>query len=148
MQSNSIVILLADDDPDDRILAAEALRQARMVNDLRFVEDGQELLDYLQRKGKFADPNESPKPGLILLDLNMPKIDGLSALRVIKEDENLRQIPVVVMTTSSNPEDIDAAYGDGVAGFVTKPVSFNELVDVMATVGKYWVNIVELPSVE
>src|SRR5918912_4632014 len=100
-----ITILLADDDPDDRLLAQEALEENRLANDLHMVDDGEELLDYLYQRGKYADPASSPRPGLILLDLNMPRMDGREALRVLKGDPDLRQIPVVVLTTSQAEED-------------------------------------------
>ena len=142
---NPIVILLVDDDADDRMLARDALAESRLANDLREVEDGEQLLDYLQRRGKYADPAVSPRPGLILLDLNMPRKDGREALKEIKADPNLRHIPVVVLTTSKAEEDIYRTYNLGVSSFITKPVSFEGLVSVMRVLGKYWFEIVELP---
>jgi CheY-like chemotaxis protein len=142
---NPIVILLVDDDADDRMLARDALAESRLANDLREVEDGEELLDYLHRRGKFADPATSPRPGLILLDLNMPRKDGREALKEIKADPSLRHIPVVVLTTSKAEEDIYRTYDLGVSSFITKPVSFDGLVSVMKVLGKYWFEIVELP---
>src|SRR5215510_3075528 len=106
-----ITILMADDDADDREMTREAFEESRLANDLRFVEDGVELLDYLQRRGKYADPTTSPRPGLILLDLNMPRKDGREALREIKADPNLKNIRVVVLTTSKADEDIHRTYG-------------------------------------
>jgi len=140
-----ITILMADDDPDDRLLARQALERSRLANSLRFVEDGEELIDYLRRRGKFADPHASPRPGLILLDLNMPKKDGREALKEIKSDPRLRDIPVVVLTTSKADEDIARTYNLGVNSYITKPVKFSSLVSVMKTIGKYWFEIVELP---
>lgn len=140
-----ITILLADDDPDDRMLAKDALAESRLANDLRFVEDGEELLDYLLRRGGYEDPEKSPRPGLILLDLNMPRKDGREALREIKSYPQLRQIPIVVLTTSKAEEDIYRTYDLGVNSFITKPVSFDGLVSVMQTLGRYWFEIVELP---
>lgn len=145
-QVRPITILLADDDADDRMMAAEALEESRLANDLRCVADGEQLMDYLHRRGKYADPVESPRPGLILLDLNMPRKDGREALEEIKADANLKQIPVVVLTTSKAEEDIYRTYNLGVNSFITKPVVFESLVDVMKTLGKYWFEIVELPS--
>ena len=142
----SITILLADDDADDRMLAAEALAESRLANDLRFVEDGVELMDYLYGRGKFEAPGSAPRPGLILLDLNMPKKDGREALTEIKADAELRPIPVVVLTTSKAEEDIYRTYDLGVNSFITKPVVFESLVEVMRTLGKYWFEIVELPA--
>src|SRR5436190_14786614 len=141
-----IVILLADDDEEDRMLAADALAESPVVNDLRFVEDGDELLDYLYHRGEHADLHKSPKPGLILLDLNMPKKDGREALKEIKADPDLRRIPIVVMTTSKAEEDIYRSYDLGASSFITKPVTFDRLVELMKTLGQYWVEFVELPD--
>lgn len=143
---NPIVILMADDDADDRMLTRDALEESRVLNELRFVEDGEELMEYLTRKGKYADAADSPRPGLILLDLNMPKKDGREALKEIKSDPNLRRIPVVVMTTSKAEEDIFRSYDFGASSFITKPVTFDRLVELMRTMGEYWVEFVELPD--
>jgi CheY-like chemotaxis protein len=140
-----IVILLADDDEEDRMLAADAMRESRVANDLRFVEDGEELLDYLYKRGSYAGTDAAPTPGLILLDLNMPRKDGREALREIKADPDLRRIPVVVLTTSKAEEDIYRTYDLGANSFITKPVSFEGLVNVMRDIGRYWIEIVELP---
>jgi CheY-like chemotaxis protein len=142
---NPIVILLADDDEEDRMLAADALEESRVVNDLRFVEDGDELLDYLYKRGRYEGSDSAPVPGLILLDLNMPRKDGREALKVIKADPDLRRIPVVVLTTSKAEEDIYRTYDLGANSFITKPVSFEGLVAVMRDIGRYWIEIVELP---
>jgi CheY-like chemotaxis protein len=144
-ERKAVVILVADDDEDDRLMAREALEEARLANDLRFVEDGEELMDYLRHQGRYADPEGAPRPGLILLDLNMPRKDGREAIREIKADPELRQIPIVVLTTSKADEDIQRTYDLGVNSFITKPVSFGSLVDIMQTLGKYWFQIVELP---
>ncbi|MBN9425898.1 MAG: response regulator [Burkholderiales bacterium] len=141
-----VVILMADDDADDRLLCQQALAESRVLNDLRFVEDGEQLLDYLYRRNAFADPASSPRPGLILLDLNMPRMDGREALRIIKADPALRKIPVVIMTTSQAEEDIDRSYDYGANSFVTKPVTFERLVELMQTMGRYWVEFVEIPG--
>lgn len=141
-----ITILLADDDADDRMLARDALAESRLANDLHFVEDGEQLLDFLQRRGAYADPSSSPRPGLILLDLNMPRKDGREALREIKADPDLRRIPIVILTTSKAEEDIYRTYDLGVNSFITKPVTFDGLVNVMRALGKYWFEIVELPN--
>jgi len=143
---DTITILMADDDPDDRLMARDALEEARLANDLRFVEDGEELMDYLRHHGKYSDRQNFPRPGLILLDLNMPKKDGREALAEIRSDPNLRQIPVVVLTTSKAEEDIYRTYDLGVNSFITKPVSFEGLVEVMRGLGKYWFEIVKLPT--
>jgi CheY-like chemotaxis protein len=140
-----ITILMADDDEDDRLLTQEAMEEARLINDLRFVEDGRELMDYLRREGDYTDPESSPRPGLILLDLNMPRMDGREALTQIKADPRLRCIPVVVMTTSKAEEDILRSYDLGAASFITKPVSFSALLEVVSTLDRYWTGIVQLP---
>jgi CheY-like chemotaxis protein len=141
-----VTLLLAEDDPDDRLLTRQALEKSRLVNDLRCVEDGEELLDYLRRRGKYADPKQSPRPGLILLDLNMPRKDGREALREIKSDPRLRAIPIVVLTTSKSDEDVARTYNLGVNSYITKPARFSALVEVMQAIGKYWFEIVELPG--
>jgi CheY-like chemotaxis protein len=141
----SITILLADDDADDRMMASDALEESRLANDLRCVEDGEELMDYLHRRGNYAPPNDAPRPGLILLDLNMPRKDGREALKEIKAEPELRSIPVIVLTTSKAEEDIYRTYDLGVNSFITKPVNFESLVAVMKALGKYWFEIVELP---
>jgi len=143
-----ITILIADDDEEDRMLARDALRESRLHNDLRFVEDGEQLMDYLFRRGKYSDPATSPTPGLILLDLNMPRKDGREALKEIKADPTLRRIPVVVLTTSREEEDIYRTYDLGANSFISKPVAFEGLVAVMKTLGRYWIEIVELPAEE
>lgn len=144
-QIKPITILLADDDADDRMLTKEALEESRLANDLRFVEDGEQLLDYLYRRGDYAGEDKSPLPGLILLDLNMPRKDGREALKEIKADPQLRRIPIVVLTTSKAEEDIYRTYDLGVNSFITKPVTFEGLVAVMRALGRYWFEIVELP---
>jgi CheY-like chemotaxis protein len=140
-----IVILLADDDEEDRMLACDALAESRLSNDITCVTDGEDLMDYLQHRGKYAPPFEAPRPGLILLDLNMPKKDGREALREIKADPDLRQICVVVLTTSKAEEDIYSSYDSGASSFISKPVTFEGLVDVMKGLGRYWFEIVDLP---
>jgi CheY-like chemotaxis protein len=144
-KAEAITILVADDDPEDCMLLKEAFQESRLVNSLRFVSDGQELVDYLYRQGKFADPAESPRPGLILLDLNMPKKDGREALGEIKSHPDLRRIPVVILTTSKAEEDIFRSYDLGVNSYVTKPVTFESLVEVVRTLRQYWLGIVQLP---
>lgn len=141
----SVVILIAEDDEDDRMLAKDALEESRLCNDLYFVGDGVELLEYLRHEGRFADPAAAPRPGVVLLDLNMPRKDGREALAEMKQDPVLRRVPVVVMTTSREEEDILKSYDMGAAGFITKPITFAGLVEVMRSLGKYWMEIVELP---
>ncbi len=145
-EPKSITILVADDDSDDRLMIKDALHENRLANHVMFVEDGEALMDYLHRNGKYKDPAASPRPGLILLDLNMPKKDGREALREIKEDPSLRGIPVVVLTTSKAEEDIYRTYNLGVNSFITKPVTFDSLVSITRDLGRYWFEIVELPA--
>ena len=136
---------MADDDSDDRMMTQAAMQENRLVNDLHFVEDGVALMEYLRREGEYQDPEKSPRPGLILLDLNMPRKDGREVLTELKADASLRSIPVVVLTTSRAEEDILRSYDLGVSSFITKPVSFDGLVEAMKVFGKYWLEIVELP---
>ncbi len=140
-----ITILLADDDPDDRQMTQEALAESRLANELHMVEDGEELLDYLNRRNKYADLVKEPLPGLILLDLNMPRKDGREALKEIKAHPDFRRIPVVVLTTSKAEEDILRTYDLGVNSYITKPVTFDSMVDTIKVLGRYWFEIVELP---
>lgn len=144
--STSIVILMADDDPADITLTREALGECNLRSDFRHVANGRELLDYLQRRGRFSDPKLSPRPSLVLLDLNMPGMDGREALTAMKADADLRRIPVVILTTSKAEEDILRSYDLGANSFVTKPVTFDGLVDVMRTLDQYWFQMVALPN--
>ena len=138
-----LTILIADDDPDDRLLIADAFTEARLTNILSFVRDGEELLSYLRREGVHVDAS---RPGIVLLDLNMPKKDGREALAEMKSDPELRNIPVVVLSTSKAEEDVLRTYDLGVAGFVVKPVSFEGLVELIAGLANYWFEIAELPT--
>ena len=139
------VILMADDDDDDRLLTRDAVAEAGLDGDIHFVENGEELLDYLYRRGKYQQASTAPRPGLILLDLNMPLKDGREALREIRADPELRRIPVVVLTTSKADTDIGAIYELGANSFISKPFQFEALVGVMKTLGQYWFQTVELP---
>lgn len=142
--SPSIPILIADDDDEDRMLARDALNESRLANTVFFVEDGVDLLDFLYQRGPYS--NSAPRPGLILLDINMPRMNGFEALREIRRDPDLRSIPVVMLTTSRAEEDIVRSYDLGVNSFISKPVTFEGLVDVMRTLGRYWFEIVDLPG--
>jgi CheY-like chemotaxis protein len=145
MQSReSIVILLAEDDPDDRMLTIRALEKNRLANRIKWVEDGEELMDYLHRRGAYTDET-APRPGLILLDLNMPRMDGREALQEIKAHHDLRRIPVVVLTTSYAERDVVQSYDLGVNAFVTKPVTFEALASAIQVLGNFWFEIVKLP---
>ena len=142
----SITILIADDDDEDRMLTEEALEENQLSDRLYFVEDGEEVMDYLNRIGKYADVKKYPTPELILLDLNMPKKDGREVLAEIKKDPSLRGIPVVVLTTSSSDEDIEKMYGLGVNSYITKPFSYSGMVLAMKSIKEYWLDIVTLPK--
>ncbi len=141
-----INILMADDDQDDCLLVKDAFAESHLINDLYFVEDGEELLDYLKRRGKYRDVILSPRPGLILLDLNMPKKDGREALKEIKSDPSLRSIPIVVLTSSKEEGDVFCSYDLGANSYITKPVTFDTLIEVVMALGQYWFEIVKLPS--
>jgi CheY-like chemotaxis protein len=147
-EGKMITILLADDDPDDRKLTQDAFVENRLVNVLHCVEDGEELMEYLRRQGRYVDQKDAPLPGLILLDLNMPRKDGREALKEIKADPELRRIPIVVLTTSKAEEDILRTYDLGVNSYVTKPVTFKSLVELVKVLGRYWFEVVELPPSE
>lgn len=144
--ANPLTILIADDDEDDRLLSKEALEESRVLNTIRFVTNGLELLSYLKGEGDYSDREKYPMPGLILLDLNMPVMDGREVLEKIKADHQLKRIPIVILTTSKAEEDKIKTYDLGAASYITKPVSFDALVDLMRALGKYWVEFVELPS--
>lgn len=146
--AKAMTILLADDDAEDRELARDAMMDSKLANEMRFVVDGQDLMDYLRGQGKYARGVDAPRPGIILLDLNMPKKDGREALAEIKADESLRRIPVVVLTTSSDEQDVLRSYDLGVNSFITKPVTFAGLVEAMGAWSRYWFELVELPSDE
>ncbi|GGW89922.1 response regulator [Alteromonas halophila] len=144
-QPSPITILMADDDEDDRLLTLDALKESRVLNNLYCVEDGIELLEFLRREGKYSNPEDAPRPSLILLDLNMPRKDGREALQELKADPVLRSIPVVILTTSKAEEDMLRGYDLGCASYITKPVDFDGLVELMRTLGRYWIEFVELP---
>ena len=142
----NFIILMADDDPDDFYLTRDAFEETGMLCSLRLVSDGEELMDYLLRRGKFSNGADAPWPSLILLDLNMPRKDGREVLSEIKMNPDLRDIPVLIYTTSGEYEDVRNAYHLGANSYITKPTSFESLVEVMDTLGKYWLNIARLPS--
>ena len=147
MSSNEdrVLILFAEDDEEDYQMAVDAFEEARLKNDVVWVRDGEELMDYLLHRERFEDPAAAPRPGLILLDLNMPRKDGREALQEIKSNPDLRRIPVVILTTSKAEEDIVFSYDLGANSFIRKPVSFEGLVAAMKALGQYWFELVELP---
>jgi CheY-like chemotaxis protein len=142
--SDTTLILIAEDDPADLRLTEMAFEEARLRNSLRAVRDGEELLQYLRRQGPYADPASSPRPGLILLDLYLPKKSGFEALQEIKSDPALHGIPVVVLTTSKRDVDVVRSYELGVNAFVTKPVDLSSFVEAIKTLGNFWLHVVSL----
>ena len=140
-----IRIVVADDDADDRLMIKDAFEESKLGNPVDFVEDGVELMEYLNRQGKWTHLTNQPFPGFFLLDLNMPRKDGRTALKEIKESAEHHRIPIVILTTSKAEEDIIRTYNLGVNSFICKPVSFDKLVDIVKTVGHYWIEIVALP---
>lgn len=147
MIAETLPIVIADDDPDDRALALEALVESHLLNPVVLVADGVELLDYLKRRGAYAAPGAAPRPGVILVDLNMPRLNGREAIAAIKADPELRRIPLVALTTSRDAQDVARAYELGVNSYIVKPVSFSGLIRVMTELGRYWFEIVELADV-
>ena len=147
LRNEAVTILVAEDDPDDRLLLQDAMAEVRLANPIEFVRDGRELLDYLRCENDYA--GRSPRlPGILLLDLNMPRMDGREALKAIKSDIALKQIPVVVLTTSKAEEDIVRSYDLGVNSFVSKPVNFMQFVSMMSALTDYWLEYVSLPPTE
>ena len=142
---NTIAILVADDDPDDRLLIQDAFDENRVSNPIAFVKDGEELMDYLHRRGAYEHLRNACLPGIILLDLNMPRKDGRTVLYELRADKVLQRIPVVVLTTSKADEDIVGTYDLGVSSFITKPVTFEALGEMVKTLTHYWFEIVALP---
>ena len=143
---DAVLILMAEDDPEDAMLAADALHEAKLLNPFVVVEDGRALMDYLHRTGAFAPPHPAVRPGIILLDLNMPRMNGKEALAEIRSDPGLRDIPVVVLTTSRDDEDVLRSYTLGANSFIGKPVVFEGLVDVLRGIESYWFEMVRLPA--
>jgi CheY-like chemotaxis protein len=139
---------MVDDDPDDRLLFKEACEEVRLRNPLEFLENGEQLVDYLKRRGAYANLEGTPYPGIILLDLNMPLKDGREALEEIKNDNELRHIPIIVLTTSKDEDDILSSYGLGASSYIVKPISLDRLMRVVNSIGEYWVQIVEVPAAE
>ena len=139
-------ILLADDDPDDRLMITEAFLEADPATRPHCVEDGEQLLDFLYRRGAYAAPSHAPRPRLILLDLNMPRVDGREAIAAIRRDDELRRIPIIVLTTSDDDDDVATSYDLGVNSFITKPMTFDDLVAMARALGQYWFQIVALPD--
>ena len=147
-ENRLFTILMVDDDPDDRLLFKEACEEVRLRNPIEFLENGEQLIDYLKRQGDYAGRSGEPYPGVILLDLNMPLKDGREALEEIKTDPDLRHIPIVVLTTSKSEDDILSSYGLGASSYIVKPISLDRLMRVVNSIGEYWVEIVQVPSAD
>lgn len=141
-----VTIAIAEDDPDDRMMIQDAFRDCQIANPVDFLEDGEALMQYLRREGEYGNLLGTDLPGMILLDLNMPRKDGREALAEIKSDPDLRHIPVIVMTTSRSPDDVSVTYDIGANSYVAKPIHYEELLDVLQTLGKYWLDVVDLPG--
>ena len=146
MKSNTMSIHMGDDDLDDQLLVSDALLEAKLGNPIDFTNNGLELLQYLRREGEFSHLQGEPLPGLILLDLNMPIMDGREVLNELKRDPVFKAIPVVILTTSKAEEDIAKTYNMGVNSFIIKPVSFDSLVETIKSMTNYWFHIVSLPD--
>ena len=146
LSKSLVTIVMADDDPDDRLIFEDAVEEARLENKVSFVQDGQELLDFLNRDGAYSELAGSPMPDLILLDLNMPRMDGRTALEQIKSNEKFRHIPVVILTTSKAEEDIVKSYDLGANSYIQKPVTFDKFVELVTGITNYWFSLVKLPG--
>ena len=144
--NKDFTILMADDDADDYCLLREAFTEKGVPGQLRLVSDGAELMDYLLHRGKFAEISEAPKPQLILLDLNMPRVSGREALMEIKAMEKIREIPIIIFTTSRDSEDIYQSYQAGANSYIPKPQTFEELLDIVDSLDSYWMKTVMLPD--
>ena len=144
-RKQAFTILIADDDEEDRMMAEEALEESQFNSKMRFAMDGEEVMDYLNNRGRFSNKKENPIPELILLDLNMPKKDGWEVIAEIKKDKRLRSIPIVVLTTSNADADIRETYNLGVNSYITKPVTFAGFVEAMKSMKRYWFEVATLP---
>ncbi|MBU0735230.1 MAG: response regulator [Pseudomonadota bacterium] len=141
-----IPILLVEDDEDDIAITERAFKRARVSNPLYIVRDGEEALEFLKHTGRYTDPDKAPRPGIILLDLNMPGLDGREVLERIKKDPKLHYIPVVVLTTSSEEADVLGCYVKGANTYITKPVDFEGFMHAVITIGEYWLSIARIPE--
>ena len=146
-ESHSVVpLLLVEDDPEDIEITRRALDKGRIGNPLYVVRDGDEAIEFLRHEGRHQDPEAAPRPGLILLDLNMPGLDGREVLRIIKADPDLRSIPVIVLTTSSEEADVFHCYDEGANTYITKPVEFDKFFQAVMTINEYWLCLAEIPD--
>ncbi len=139
-------VLLVEDDLEDIEITRRAFKEGRIANPLDVVRDGEEAMEFLRHTGRHADASKAPRPGLILLDLKMPRLDGREVLKLIKRDPELRRIPVVVLTTSSEEADVLECYDNGANTYITKPVEFDNFLQAVITLGQYWLLIAEIPD--
>lgn len=146
MSKKESVVLLVEDNPAEQNLAKRSFKKCTVEANLQIVSDGEEALEYLFRRGRYADPSSSPRPDIILLDLNLPKVEGREVLKTIKEFKPLANIPVIVLTTSRKPEDVVRSYELGCSSFLNKPVDITEFINVLKEVGSYWLELVVLPT--
>ena len=142
---NLVSVLLVEDDPDDIEITKRAFATGKIANPLYVVRDGEEALEFLRHTGRYPDPRRAPRPGLILLDLNLPRLDGRELLRILKSDPALRRIPIVVLTTSDEQTDIRDCYESGANSYIAKPVDFQKFIDAVIVIGKYWLCLAEIP---
>ncbi len=141
-----VPVLLVEDDPEDIEIAERAFKKGKIANPLYTVRDGEEAMEFLRHKGRYGQPEAAPRPGLILLDLNLPRLDGREVLKLIKKDADLHRVPVVVLTTSSEEADVLGCYDDGANTYVTKPVEFQKFLQAVITIGEYWLCIAVIPG--
>ena len=146
MSSNEVEVLLVEDNPQDADLALRAFKKSKLANSIYWVDDGEAALDFLFCRGAYADRASLRKPRVVLLDLKLPKIDGLEVLAAIKRDDRTRSIPVVIVTSSSQDPDVEKAYAMGANSYVVKPIDFDQFTDSMASLGYYWLLINEPPD--
>lgn len=143
-----IVILLVEDNPDHVLIIKRGLKANNVVNEIRVAQDGQEAMDYLLHQGEYTDPSSAPRPGLILLDIKLPKLDGFEVLQRIKQDPVLKSIPVVILTSSDQEVDIAKGYLEGANSYISKPIQFSEFIHKVRRMELYWILINKLPSVQ
>lgn len=139
MSEKIVNILLVEDNPDDIKITERALEKGKVLNKLYVVRDGQEALDFLYHQGDYSDPKKAPKPGLILLDINLPKLNGIDVLKKVKSDEKLRRIPIIMLTVSKRDEDVVRSYDLGVNSYIVKPVEFDKFVETIKNIELYWI---------
>ncbi len=148
IREEDAVVLMVDDDPDDRLIAEEAFAEVGLKAQLFFLSDGEQLLDYLNRRGKYADPATSPSPNLVLLDINMPRLSGMEVLAKLKSDPATRAIPVAMLTNSGESRTVKACYELGASSYIRKPLQFQDLVHSLSNIRHYWLETVSYPDRE